>query len=250
MFFYKSDLNEDRPWSKLYEEDIVSALALLFKIMPGNIDILVDPEASMVDTWSGTKLQFQIYLKLKDFHGSETKLYHQAEQIQKILNSVDIGSWVIAELSRICDALDKDAISRYSFLFSFDFEVRRAVVLPIGDKHDPTEANVIPNSADAQQQQLLVYFLVGGILAIALLAGIVICVHYKLRADYALLAKDKVLSGGRMAKTIWNRLKKKKSGSNGNGQGNGQQKAADLAEARGLMSTSIHDDDDDLNEFM
>jgi hypothetical protein len=43
MFFYKSDTNEDRPWSKLYEEDIVQALAVLLQVMPGHIDILMDP---------------------------------------------------------------------------------------------------------------------------------------------------------------------------------------------------------------
>ena len=114
-----------------------------------------------------------------------------------MLNSMDIGSWVIAELSRICDQLDKDAISRYSFLFSFDFEVRRSVVLPIGSKHDPTEK--LPSAAantEADQQQLLVYFLIGGILAIGLLAGIIIVVHYRLRAEYALLSKDKVRNKG------------------------------------------------------
>jgi hypothetical protein len=245
MFVYKSDNNEDRPWSKLYEEDIVKALSILFKIMPGNIDILVDPESSMTDPWSGTKLQFQINLKLKDFLGSETKLYKKAEQIKNMLNSIDIGSWIIAELSRICDQLDKDMISRYSFLFSFDFEVKRSVVLPIGARRDPTEQASAVNSDDAYKQQLLVYFLVGGILAIALLACIIIWVHYRLRADYALLAKDKVLSGGRMAKSIWNRLKKKRGGNK-----KGPQAPAPLPETRGLMSTSIHDDDDDLNEFM
>lgn len=156
--------------------------------------ILHSAESSLTDTWAGTKLQFQIYLKLSDFHGSETKLYRKAEQVHKMLNSLDIGSWVIAELSRICDQLDKDAISRYSFLFSFDFEVRRSVVLPIGSKHDPTEklSAITKGGDEAQQQQLLVYFLVGGILAIAVLAGIIIVVHYRLRAEYALLSKDKV----------------------------------------------------------
>ena len=43
MFYYKSDTNEDRPWSKLYEEDIVEAFSILLNILPGNMDILVDP---------------------------------------------------------------------------------------------------------------------------------------------------------------------------------------------------------------
>lgn len=206
-------------------------------------------ESSLTDTWAGTKLQFQIYLKLADFLGSETKLYRKAEQIQKMLNSIDIGNWIVAELSRICDKLDGDAISRYSFLFSFDFEVKRSVILPIGDKHDPTEnTSEVIQTSDANQQQLLVYFLVGGIIAIALLAGLIIVVHYRLRAEYAALAKDKVLTGGRMARNIWNRLKSKKGGKSESSRG--REKAKDQAEARGLMSTSIHDDEDDLNEFM
>jgi hypothetical protein len=208
----------------------------------------------MTDTWAGTKLQIQINLKLSDFLGEEMKLYRKANQIQKMLNSVDIGSWMIAELSRICDKLDGDRISRYSFLFSFDFEIKRSVILPIGAKHDPTEAIAAPYLPSASTQQtLLVYFLVGGILAIALLAGIIIVVHYRLRADYALLAKDKVLSGGSMAKNIWNRLKKKqgqKRGGGGGGGGGGREAAREQAGGGGLMGTSIHDDDDDLNEFM
>mmetsp|Transcript_5442 Transcript_5442/g.10441 ORF Transcript_5442/g.10441 Transcript_5442/m.10441 type:complete len:818 (+) Transcript_5442:101-2554(+) len=247
MFFYKSDINEDRPWSKLYEEDIVRALSILFKIMPGNIDILVDPESSRTEPWSGTKLQFQVYLKLTDFLGSETKLYRKAEQIRKMLNSIDIGSWIIAELSRICDELDGDRISRYSYLFSFDFEVKRSVVLPIGDKRDPTEnLRSTVTTDEAYKQQLLVYFLIGGIVAIALLACVIIGVHYRLRADYALLAKDKVLTGGRLAKSIWNRLKKKRGGGNSS---SARKQPDPLPETRGLMSTGIHDDDD-LNEFM
>lgn len=244
MFYYKSDTNEDRPWSKLYEEDIVEALSILLKVMPGNMDILVDPESSLEDTWAGTKLRIQIFLKLKDFKGSETKLYRKAEDIKKVLQSSDIGSWMIAELSRICARLDRGHISRYSYLFSFDFEVRHAVVLPIGDRHDPTEKNYGQTEAETKKD-FLVYFLSGGIIAIGILAGILICVHYRLRADYELLSKDKVLSGGRMAKTIWNRLKKKRSASKER-----DEREKNIAEARSLMSSSIHDDDDDLNEFM
>ena len=198
----------------------------------------------MADTWSGTKLQIQIFLKLKDFKGSETKLYRKAEDVRKVLQSPDVGSWMVAELARICVRLDNGRISRYSYLFSFDFEVRHAVVLPIGERHDPFEKNY-EESDSAQKQQFLVYFLAGGIIAIALLAGILICVHYRLRSDYELLAKDKVLSGGRMAKTIWNRLKKKRSSDKER-----EERDKNIAEARSLMNSSIHDDDDDLNEFM
>ena len=60
-----------------------------------------------------------------------------------------------------------------------------------------------------------------------------------------------------MARNIWNRLKSKTKGKGKTGSGSGSSGGSgegsagrDLPESRGLMSTSIHDDDEDLNEFM
>jgi hypothetical protein len=187
-------------WTYFHSETFYTALSEIFNIRESNIELLNN---AGFDYNRGVKLHFQLRLKSKEFLSTE-ELTQAAQNIPSTVLKPNFPSLLLETLNRVSSKVDDVDYSRFGWMVDKNIEILNAISLPYGSVRDPIE---IPNESiiDKTIENNFDLFLSGCAIGSFLMFLCVLCCHFKLRKEYADLAKEKISNGSLM---MIHRLKK------------------------------------------
>lgn len=150
-------------------------------------------------------------LKAKDF-SNPLMLHSAAEKIVAKLRSVDFSRILLSELVDRSALLDGDSINRFGWLFPADVEVLSAIAIPIGEKRDPFGLSDVEHSSSPDDYVPAIntfgYFILGIAIAAIVIIIVLLYLHFRLRQEYALLAKDKssIAQSSETLRKLWSKF--------------------------------------------
>jgi hypothetical protein len=159
------------------------------------------------------KFQLQIIIPRHTF----TRVEYFNNKIDSILNYLTtnghtVGTQLIPILEQISSREDQSSMHRYVLMQANDITCQRAVALPMnsnrGENYLPVpiskQIQDKENEKEMNENSSSIYFIalaVGSLLVMIVMCGM----YWKLRAEYAALSKDKMLSGGTSMIQMWNK---------------------------------------------
>jgi len=180
-------------WTYFHSETFYSALSEIFDIRESNIELLNN---AGFDYNKGVKLHFQLRLKSKEYTNIE-ELTRAAQNIPSMVLKPDFSNVLLETLNKVSTKIDDVDYSRFGWMIDRNIEILNAISLPYGDVRDPVE---IPNESyiDKTIENNFDLFLVGCAIGSFIMFLCVLCCHFKLRREYADLAKEKISNGSLM----------------------------------------------------
>lgn len=187
-------------WTYFHSETFYTALSEIFNIRESNIELLNNAGN---DFTRGVKLHFQLRLKSKEY-GSPEELTKAAQNIPSTVLKPEFPRILLETLNQVSSKVDDVDYSRFGWMIDRNIEILNSISLPYGAVRDPVE---IPNESiiDKTIENNFDLFLLGCAIGSFLMFVCVLCCHFKLRKEYADLAKEKIANGSLM---MIHRLKK------------------------------------------
>lgn len=128
------------------------------------------------------------------------------------LRNADFPQLLLQELIDRSALIDGENINRFGWLFPADIEVLSAIAIPIGEKRDPfglSERDKSPVPDDyIPAINTFGYFILGIAIAAIVIIIVLLYLHFRLRQEYALLAKDKssIAKSSETLRKLWSKF--------------------------------------------